>query len=158
MILSEDNRDVGMKALAGALLLYFDILDNDGISNDETACLDRIKLFNGLDFLDVEVSFKYQTSIDQQFLREAAVIFLLCDLNDRICESTENNDWLLWPITKKILAAYEAGKLTAIPETEKLFSLLPKNQDDEFDFSPYRRVLDEIYEKYVYGRFANMLK
>ena len=143
---------VGNNATAAVLLLYYHMATCGGFTNDETVYIDQ-SIFDGKRFVDVVVEEDQKNEIDQEFLRQGAIIFLLCDLNDIIdqCE-----DWYLsHEETKEILSLYDQGKMSAIPEVSELISLL-KVPEIELDYESYSEILSIIYEKYVLGAFARL--
>ncbi|MCC5851169.1 MAG: hypothetical protein JJU29_24015 [Verrucomicrobia bacterium] len=146
-----ENVEVGNKAMVSALLLYYHLLIEGGITHDQTVYIDP-EDFDGFSFLAVKV--QENLDIDESFIREAAVIRLLCDLNDMI-EEFENEFWLQ-PISKQIITAFDAVTLFAIPETFSLFENISKH--DHMDYQEYKRCLDLIYKKYVVERFRNLTK
>ena len=79
------NCEIGNKAMANVLLLYFHILTEKGITNDQTVYLDEQE-FDPEKFIDVVVSDSASVDIDESFLREGAIIFWLCELNDVVGE------------------------------------------------------------------------
>lgn len=54
LTINSDNYQIGNKAMANVLLLYYHIISEGGITNDQTACIDTDD-FNYYDFLDVEL-------------------------------------------------------------------------------------------------------
>ena len=137
--------------MASALLLYYHLLMEDGITNDQTVYIDPGD-FDGFSFLAVGVD--DDLDVDEIFLREAAVIRLLCDLNDMIAEY--ENDFWLQPISKRVIGAFDAGSFSAIPETTSLFANIGKH--DSMDYTQYKKDMDHIYRKYVVERFKTLIK
>ncbi len=83
MIINDDNYIEGNKAVASALLLYYHLATEGCFCGDETVYIDPL-LFNGFRYLNVVVEESHHPEINEKFLREAAIIYLLCDLNDMI--------------------------------------------------------------------------
>jgi hypothetical protein len=154
MKIGEDNPMVGNEAMAAVLLLYYQIVLSGGISNDETVYLDPER-FNGFDFLAVEVEEGCKTDINETLIRQGAVIYLLCDLNDQISEYEE--DYLSHEITQRVLRANKDGKLSSIPEAEKLVSLV-STSEKSLDYKTYHELRDIIYRKYVLGTFGRLVQ
>jgi len=152
MKIDKANYEQGNKAMASVLLLYYHITSGGGFSGDETIFIDP-SVFDGYSFLDVVVTDGYEVDIDQKLIREGAVIYLLCDLNDMLSEYEDG--FLKQPITIKILEAYKEGKLTAISETEQLFSLFNVPEQD-FDFKSYIEIMHVIVHKYIVGAFNEL--
>ena len=152
MIIDETNYREGNLAMASALLLYYQLATEGRFSHDETVYIDR-KFFDGFRFLDVTVDRDYDVDIDQTLLREAAVVFLLCELNDMITEHEDSFRSI--ELVQKIVAAHEEGKLAAIPETSEVFVLLEVPEQD-FDYPRYHEALATIFDRYVLGTFRRL--
>lgn len=132
-----------------ALLLYYHLATEGWFSHDETVFIDP-ELFDAFRFLDVEVDEDHSVDIDQTLLREAAVICLLCELNDTISEHEDS--FRSTPTVRKIVAAHAEGKLSAVPEASKVLELLESTEKD-FDYARYHQVLELIFDQYVSGTF-----
>ena len=152
MKIDKANYELGNKAMASVLLLYYHITSGGGFSGDETIFLDP-SVFDGYSFLDVVVTDGYEVDIDQKLIREGAVIYLLCDLNDMLSEYED--DFLNQQITINILKAYREGKLSAISETDQLFALL-NVPEQEFDFKSYIEIMHAIANKCIVGVFNEL--
>lgn len=152
MIINDENYMEGNNALASVLLLYYHLAIDGCFCGDETVYI-APELFEGFRFLDVVVEESYQPEIDEDLLREAAVIYLLCDLNDMITEHEES--FRHCEFTRKIIEAYNAGRMSAIPEVDEIFTLLESSETD-FDFERYSGILREIYSKYVLSTFSHL--
>lgn len=140
--------------MASVLLLYYQIASGGGISNDETVYLDPDK-FNGFDFLQVEVEERYSPEIDEKLIRQGAVVYLLCDLNDMISEY--DDCYLSQDITKKILSAASEGKLSSLPEANDIIELVSVSEE-ALNYETYHEQLDHIYRKYVLGAFNRFVQ
>ena len=155
MIINNKNYQVGNKAMASVLLLYYHLLDEGGITDGQTVYIDY-EDFNGYDFLGVELKEESNESLDinETLIREGAIIYLLCDLNDFICDY--NEDYLSQPITKKIITALKEHKDTPIQEVTNLLKTISV-PESELNYVNYNDVLQSIYKKYVYGFFVKKL-
>ncbi|MVF14850.1 hypothetical protein FT643_22190 [Ketobacter sp. MCCC 1A13808] len=154
MIIDSTNYKIGNQAMANVLLLYYHLLDEGGITNDQTIYLDPEE-FNGFDFLDFEVNNSgVNHGIDETLVKQGAIIYLLCDLNDMIAEYDQ--DYGLQPITKKICSALKTHESIPIPEVKPLLNtvLVPES---EFNCSAYNEILQNIYRKYVHDYFSKKL-
>ncbi|NOK62028.1 MAG: hypothetical protein GFH27_549321n15 [Chloroflexi bacterium AL-W] len=150
MIIGEKNYFLGNLAMASILLLYYHIIRGGGISNNETVYIDT--QFNPYDFLGVFVDETYQTDIDQQLIREEAIICLVCDLNDMI---SEYEDAYLEQLTaQRVFSAYTNGLLSALPEANELIELVSRGPS--FDNGEYNSILGIIYSKYVVATFHKL--
>ncbi len=141
--------------MASVLLLYYHLLDERGIFNDQTVYVGSLD-FNGFDFLDVKVKEEYNESLDinESLIREGAIIYLLCELNDVIGEF--DDDFHSQPHTKKLIAALEKYSGPTIPEVSQLLKLLSVSEQ-ELDYSTYNVILQGVYKKYVHGFFVKKL-
>lgn len=150
MHIGQENYYVGNDAMGSVLRLYYHLLKDGGITFEQEV-LGSI-LFDPYAFLEVEVDPGYEDFIDQALLREGAVIHLLCRFSDIIDDC--DDEYLLHPITQKILDAYATGQMAAIPECDELFGILePYGMGSQ----RYRICLDGIYRKYVLGRFGRLV-
>ena len=154
MLIDDSNYHKGNKAMASVLLLYYHLIQENGFTNDQTVYIDT-QSFDGFSFLDVKVDESYCVEIDELLLREGAIIFLICDLNDLI--SNCSGFYLLDKLMIKTIDAYEKGRLSAIPETADLIDLI-NTPTYNFDYKKYRKILEGIYQKYVLNKFRNMIE
>jgi len=156
MIIDNTNYQIGNKAMASVLLLYYHLLDEGGITNDQTVYIDP-KDFNGFDFLSVKLkeSTNLSLDIDESLIREGAIIYLLCDLNDIIGEYQK--DYNSQPYTKKIINALSSLKDPAISEIKLLLNFVTV-KESEFNYSEYNEILKVIYKKYVYNFFKQKME
>ncbi len=152
MKIDETNYEQGNKAMASVLLLYYHSASSGGFTGDDTVFIDA-NIFDGYSYLDAVVTDWYEVEIDQKLIREGAVIYLLCDLNDTISEYED--DFLKQKFIIKIIDAYQEGKLSAISETDQLFALF-KQTEKEFDFKSYIEIMHIIVNKYVAGTFNEL--
>lgn len=152
--IDDANPVQGNRAMAAVLLLYYHLLREGGITNDQTVYVDADH-FNGFDYLDVEVARELGGDIDQGLLREGAVVFLLCELDDMI--SDHEDAYLSMPLVQRILAAESLGRMSAVPEAEALVRLV-NHGEEMLDHRRYREALDVIYEKYVISRMRELLQ
>jgi hypothetical protein len=155
MIIDNTNYEIGNRAMASVLLLYYHLLDEGGITNDQTVYLDP-ENFNGFNFLGVEVREQESESLglDETLIKEGAIVYLLCDLNDMIAEFDE--DYRKQPLTESICSALEAHKNSPIPEVDSLLRQVLV-AESELNFSAYNDILQSIYKKYVHDFFVHKL-
>jgi hypothetical protein len=153
MRINDNNYQLGNRALASVLLLYYHLLREGGFTNDQTVYLDP-DIFNDFDFLSVQVTAEYQGDIDEALLQEGAVIYLLCELNDQIAEY--ENDYLKQPIVQKILKVHAAGHMSAVPESSKVIDMLLL-KGEKLVYKDYQMALVIIFEKYVVNKFTALL-
>jgi len=160
MIINLSNVDKGNKAMASVLLLYYHLAQEKGFNHAETVYIDP-NIFDGFSYLQVTVQEETNMSldIDERLLREGAIIYLLCDLNDIICDFEE--DYLKDEYAIKIVKEYKSGNMSAIPEVTTLFAEILCISEKEMNYEAYSSILSEIYRKYVVNRFnqlANQIK
>ena len=140
--------------MASVLLLYYHLLVEGGITNDQAVYVDQ-NIFDGYSFLNIEVTEQNNESeINEKLIREGAVIYLLCDLNDIIGEYEDN--YLKHEYTIKLNKAYKEGLLSSIPETKELFEIIMV-PEKEMNYKLYNQCLNNIYNKYVVGMFSELL-
>jgi hypothetical protein len=154
MVIDSGNYERGNRALGAILLLYFHLLQEGGITNDQTVYLDD-DAFNGFDYLDVQVAPEQWMDIDQELLREGAVVYLLCELNDMVAE--HGNDFLRQPLFQRIAVEYAGGRLSAVPEAEAILQLVLVGERS-FDYETYQRLLASVFQKYVVDRYRALLR
>ncbi|MDA9003982.1 hypothetical protein N9J26_00675 [bacterium] len=155
MIIDNTNYHVGYKAMASILLLYYHLLDEGGVTNDQTFYIDPND-FDAYSLLGVEIkeSDNESLDIDEALINEGAAIFLLCDLNDMIGEYSD--DYHGQSLTKKILEALQQHEHSLFPEVSELLKLVMVNESD-FNFQCYNKILQAVYKKYVRGFFVRKL-
>lgn len=153
MRIDSSNYESGNKAMAAVLLLYYHLVNGGGFTGNETVYIDPDD-FDGYSFLNVEVTEGYEIDIDQALLRQGAIIYLLCDLNDMVGEFEES--FHSQEPTKRIIIAYKQGELSEIRELENLLSLFSVGEG-EFDFKKYQTILHKIFKLYVVGVFSELV-
>jgi len=149
---STNNFTTGNRAMASVLLLYFHLLQERGITNDQTVYV-NFDDFDAFAFLTVEV-YEQGSEIDQSLLREGAVIHLLCDLNDVVGEY--ENDFLAQPLIRRIIAANTEGKFAAIPEAIDIIEMVSAGESQLKVYLLAER-LKHVYQKYVLSRFRALV-
>jgi len=154
MIIDDINYKIGNTAMASVLLLYYHLLNEGGITNDQTVYLDP-KDFDGFKFLDVKIesSSNISLDLDETLIREGAAIYILCDLNDIIMEF---EDFQSQPEINKYIEVLKHHSDSPIVEVNLLLKLI-STPEKEFDYSKYNEILQGIYKKYVYEFFVNKL-
>lgn len=150
MEINESNYQKGYKAMASVLLLYYHLIGEGGLGFDCTVYIDPDD-FNGFSYLNVEVIQGY--GIEEKLLREGAVIYLLCDLDDMISEHEES--YLHAGYTKRILAEFDKRNMSCIPEVKSLIELV--RQPQQLDWEAYGEIKLNIFQKYVLGHFQQLI-
>lgn len=155
MIININNIDKGNKAMASVLLLYYHLAQEKGFNHAETVYIDPNN-FDGFSYLQVTVQEDANMSldIDEKLLREGAIIYLLCDLNDSICDFDE--DYLKDEYNLKIVKEFKSGNMSAIPEVSVLFAEILNIPEGKINYETYSNILSNIYIKYVVNRFNQL--
>ena len=153
MIIELSNCQQGNRALASVLLLYYHLLREGGFTHDQTVYLEP-EAFNGFDYLNVRVANDQRGDIDEQLLREGAVVYVLCELNDMVIDYVQ--DYLAQPLVQKIIAANANGDLSAVPESSGVLAILSLGER-HLDYASYQRELAQIYKRYVVARVRGLL-
>ena len=151
LVISE-NYEQGNKAMACVLLLFYHLSEEGGFIGSETVYIDR-DLFNGFDYINVSVADSNSNEISEELLRTGAVVYLLCDLNDMVCEFPD--EFLDSSFTKKVIDILELKGCLIIPELNSIIKLF-KATESEFDYRKYYAALELIYNKYVVGTFHKL--
>lgn len=154
MIIDDTNYRKGYKAMAAVLLLYYHLLSDGGITNDQIVYVD-LDDFDGFSYLNVVVDERWSPDINERLLREGAVIYLLCWFDDMLSDYSEGA--LYHPVAQKIISEFHAGNLSCIPEVKQLMHLFVDVPEEKWDFEAYGEALSNIYQKYVVGTFIRML-
>lgn len=152
MVIDASNYRQGNKAMASVLLLYYHMIMDGGFGNDQNVYIDPND-FDGFSYLNVQVVEDYRLDIDEQLLREGAIVYLLCDVKDVIAE--HEDDYLREDLIKKVIALHKDGKFTAIPEAAELLRVVDV-PPSTLDYANFNNVLHDIYNKYVLGQFLRV--
>ena len=152
MNLPGDNYELGNRAMASILLLYYHLISEEGFTNDQTIYSESIDvdLSSLLNAYTVEED---SSEINVQLIREGATISLICDLND--CLANYEKDYVLQPQYKQIKSLLDKRYLNIIPEVDLLLELI-QGGINSFDFQDYKNILELIYQKYVMNYFRNL--
>ena len=150
--LSLQNSAMANRAMASVLLLYYHLLREGGITNDQTVYVNP-EDFDPFMYLSVEVSDDL-SDVDEALLREGAAVHLLCDLNDIVGEY--ESDYLRQPHTKRILSALAAAHSTSVPEASAIANTVAANESS-LNHQELAVRLDEVYQRYVVGRFRALV-
>ena len=141
-----ENYELGNRAMAAILLLYYHLAWEGGITHDQTIYSGSLE-FDPYLFLDVRLDGCEE--IDVSLLMEGAVIHLLCDLNDTMCN--QEDDFTHWPSVQKLFSAHREGKLSAIPEAKDLIDHVIQHRE-AYHYPYFSKILHKIYKKYVLKR------
>lgn len=137
--------------MAASLLLYFHIARENGITNDQTIYLDSFDL-NPFDLINIEFDKEILVDIDQDLVQKGAIISLICDLDDLI--SNYEDDFKSQEQFNKLYNALFSVK-DKVPGLRKLLSILWLDENN-FDYSTYKQVLNEIVQKEVFSKFTEL--
>jgi hypothetical protein len=143
---------IANRAMASVLLLYYHLLREGGITNDQTVYTNADD-FDPFAYLTVEVTNEL-SDVDQVLLRQGAAIHLLCDLNDMVGEY--ESDYLKQPLVKKILAALAAAESAVIPEATAIAKEVVAGEH-HMNYPELAASLANVYERYVVSRFRALV-
>lgn len=152
MLISFDQCAIGNRAIASVLLLYYHLAREGGITHNQTVYLAQ-EDFDPFVFLDVQVAEDQESEIDQTLLREGAVVYLLCELNDQIGDY--ESDFLKQPFVRKILEALATRGESVVPEVLAVAQELSQGEQ-QLNYASFSGKLHIIYEKYVNRRFKEL--
>ncbi len=138
--------------MASVLLLYYHLQREGGVTHDQTVYVNQDD-FDAFEYLTVEVASELQSGIDQGMLREGAVIYLLCELNDVVTDY--ESDYLSQPFTKKILAALARDGVAIVPHTKQILQLVSMSEAS-LDYPALQHSLHVVYEEYVVRKFRSL--
>lgn len=153
MEINSENFPIGNKAMANVLLLYFHILSEKGITNDQTVYLDT-EAFDPKIFVDVVVCDSASMDINQELLREGAMIYLVCEINDVVGEYDDS--FHAHPYFNEIGEILQRHCSGIYPEVSRFLACLAV-KEELLDFNEYNSVLKEITRKYVFERMQNLV-
>jgi hypothetical protein len=150
LIINKDNFDVGNKAVAAILLLYYHLLQEGGFTNDQTVYLCDME-FDGFAFINTCVLVNGESDIDELLINEGAAIYLLCDLNDQIIDYKD--DFLEQPFTQRIISFYKANNQYFNSECSEIIQYV---MSEKFNYEVYKLQLANIYKKYVVDKLRTL--
>ncbi len=154
MIIDESTYDKGLNAMMYATFFYYQLLAEGSFSCGQTSYW-LWEDYTCWELLDITLNEPVNVSfgIDENFLREAAVVYILCMLANTIYELDE--DEFLRNADSTINTLKTKG-LILIPEVSRLLDCLPPVAD-KIILDKYRYIMNEIFNKYVRGRFARLI-
>ena len=147
-----ENATLANRAMGSVLLLYYHLLREGGITNDQTIHV-NVEDFHPFRYLSVEVSDEL-VGADQSLLREGAIIYLLCDLSDLVGE--HNSDYLKQPLVQRILSALSSIHGTFFPEAGAIARMLSAGES-ELNYQDLAVRLAQVYQRYVVSRFGALV-
>jgi hypothetical protein len=143
---------IANRAMASVLLLYYHLLCEGGITNDQTIYTNADD-FDPFAHLTVEVANEL-SDVDQVLLRQGAAIHLLCDPNDMVGEY--ESDYLQQPLVKKILTALADAEGAVIPEAAAIAKEVAAGEH-HLKYQELAAGLASVYERYVVSRFRALV-
>jgi hypothetical protein len=152
MFINWDNFQVGNKAVAAILLLYYHLLQEGGFTNDETVYLREME-FDGFAFMNTRMLKNCESHIDVLLINEGAAIYLLCELNDQIINYED--DFLSQPYTQKIISFYQSNSQYFFFEFAEVMQLVLSGES-RFNYAVYKVQLAKIYKKYVVEKLQTL--
>lgn len=154
MRIDSTNYAQANKALASVLLLYYHLLREGGITNDQTVYLAPDD-FDPFAYLAAEVSGDQKSEVDETLLREGAAICLLCDLNDLVADC--DGDCSTHPLFQTIVQALTRNAAPAVPESLVIAQEISASKG-KVDHERLKTRLNVVFEKYVVGRFRALAR
>lgn len=152
-VIGVDDCPAGNRAMASVLLLYFHLLREGGITNDQTVYIDADD-FDPFAYASVEVAPELDPEIDQALLREGAVVFLLCDLYDVIGE--HGSSYLELPWTARALACLSVAGRASVPEVGPIVEMVA-SEASSLDQALLQARVAEVYQRYVVARMRALV-
>ena len=150
MVVDESNCEFGRDAMMHASFFYYQLLEEGGFSCGQTSywMFDGATCWDLLDFKVIEPK-GVSLGIDDTFIREAALIYILCMLVNEYAESEAQDypnadDHLLKVISEKGLGL--------IPEISQIIESVRNTDLDGINSS-----MVVIYNNCVKGRFAKLM-
>jgi hypothetical protein len=154
MLIDIENAYQGNQAMAWVLLLYYHLVREGGITHDQTVYVNS-EQFDAFQYIAVNVSAEQQHEISQRLIRQGAVIYLLCELNDMV--SDYESDHLQQPFTQRVLSTLASEPaVTAIPEVAKILQMVSAVQPP-LDFSAFQAELRKVFTTYVVQEFKALV-
>jgi hypothetical protein len=153
MLIAADNAPQGNRAMAWVLLLYYHLLREGGFTHDQTVYVDAGE-FNAFEYVAAQVAPGQQIEINQRLIRQGAVIYLLCELNDLVSEFEE--DYLQHPYAQRLLGALRSDPAkTAVPEVSDIVQLVSAGLTPD-DSTALQGVLQKVFDTYVVQAFNGL--
>jgi hypothetical protein len=153
MLIADDNASQGNRAMAWVLLLYYHLLREGGFTHDQTVYVDAGE-FNAFEYVAVQVAPGQQSEINQRLIRQGAVIYLLCELNDLVSEFEE--DYLQHHYAQSLLRALRSEPAkTAVPEVADIVQLASAGLAPG-DHTALQGLLQNVFETYVVQGFRSL--
>ncbi len=137
-----------------AVYFYYQLIEEGGFCPEQTSywLLEDYTCWELLDF-EVDEPKGVSFGIDSNFIKEAAIIYIVCMLDNYYFELEEHE----WPTTDdETINVLNIDGKKMIPELDELIQcVLPKS--GKINFERYHAAQKLIYDKYVYGRFVSLL-
>jgi hypothetical protein len=138
MLIEISETQKGVDATAYFLCLFYTILRDGGISHDQTAFVHHsIEIEK---YIDVEVSDGARPDVDEAFLRQGAMVALICELHDAFVEARMKETRQLI-----MLKVVESSSFAQSECVQALIRIFGGKQNE----AALRRNLDLLYEEYV---------
>jgi hypothetical protein len=151
--INDSNYQLANKAMSSILLLYYHLLKEGGFSADQNVYIDPSD-FDPYFFININVDENFRNDIDENFLREGAIVYLVCDLNDLVTEYP--HDFFEQELAEGIFGSLSEEGASPIPEAKKLVGYLKENKD-KYNYEEYKGILNEIYRKYVLNKIKDIV-
>ena len=153
MEINSENYSVGNKAMANVLLLYFHILSEGGITNDQTVYLDTDS-FDPYALVNATVSEGASVDIDQALIRQGAMVYWVCEINDIVGEYDDS--FHSHPYFTEVFENLKEHCSAIYPEVTSLLELLAAEEDD-LNYQQYNSAIKAVFKKYVFERMQSIV-
>lgn len=154
MKINIENVELGNRAMAQVLLLFYHLLREGGITHDQTVYLD-LEQFDPFKFLDVQVENQgTKLDIDETLLRDGAFITMIIHLDDMVCEFED--DFLAHKFTRKILDKLRANKKSLPKEGDSILKLY-ETPESQFNYPEFQIIKQQLFEFHVVHRVGRWL-
>jgi len=151
VVVDESNCEFGRDAMMHASFFYYQLLEEGGFSCGQTSywLFDAATCWDLLDFKVVEPK-GVSLGIDDTFIREAALVYILCMLVNQYAESEPQD----YPnADDHLLRVVKEKGLVLIPEISQIIECVKNTDLDGFNSS-----MVVIFNSYVKGRFAKLME
>jgi hypothetical protein len=151
VVVDESNCEFGRDAMMHASFFYYQLLEEGSFSCGQTSywLFDSATYWDLLDFKVIEPK-GVSLGIDDAFIREAALVYILCMLVNQYAESEPQD----YPnADDHLLKAIKEKGLALIPEISQIIESVRNTDLDGFN-----RTMVVIFNSYVKGRFAKLME
>ena len=151
MIIDESNYEFGRDAMMHASFFYYQLLEEGGFSCGQTSywLFDSCSCWELLDFKVIK-SKGVSLGINEVFIREAALVYILCMLLNQYEESEPEE----YPTSDDhVVTVIKDKGIILIPEISQIAESIDNGNVEQF-----YTAMNIIFKKYVQGRFLKLIK